>query len=59
MFGVCVSFQLHLHTRCSPERVISVIEELEPKQKTTIEEIGFGSLLELLCRKIDHGLCLC
>ncbi|KAL6335436.1 hypothetical protein AAG906_029679 [Vitis piasezkii] len=27
-------------TRCSPERVIRVIEELEPKQRVAIEEIG-------------------
>ena len=58
MFDVCVSFQLYLQTRCSPERVIRVIENLEPKQKAAIEEIGFGSLLQLRCRKIDHGLCL-
>ncbi|RVW88802.1 hypothetical protein CK203_034751 [Vitis vinifera] len=32
-----------------------VIKELEPKQKAAIEEIGFGSLLQLRCRKIDHG----
>ena len=38
--------------------MIRVIEELEPKQKAVIEEIGFGSLLQLRCRKIDHGLCL-
>ena len=37
--------------------MIRVIEELEPKQKVVIEEIGFGSLLQLRCRKIDHGLC--
>ena len=58
MFDVCISFQLYLQTRCSHERVIRVIEELELKQKTAIEEIGFGSLLQLRCRKIDHGLCL-
>ena len=58
MFDVCVFFQLYLQTRCSPERVIRVIEELEPKQNTAIQEIGFGSLLQLQCRKIDHGLCL-
>ena len=39
--------------------MIRVIEELEPKQKAAIGEIGFGSLLQLRCRKIDHGLCLC
>ncbi|XP_059598878.1 uncharacterized protein LOC109121391 isoform X2 [Vitis vinifera] len=50
--------KLYLQTRCSPERVIRVIENLEPKQKAAIEEIGFGSLLQLRCRKIDHGLCL-
>ena len=43
MFDVCVSFQLYLQTRCSPKR---------------IEEMGFGSLLQLRCRKIDHELCL-
>ena len=58
MFDVCVSFQLYLQTRCSPERVIRVIKVLEPKQRAIIEEIGFGSLLQLRCRKIDHGLCL-
>ena len=56
MFDVCVSFQLYLQTRCSLERVIRVIEELHLKQKAAIEEIGFGSLLQLRCRKIDHGL---
>ena len=58
MFDVCVSFQLYLQTRCSPERVIRVIEELESKKKATREEIGFGSFLQLWCRKIDNGLCL-
>ena len=58
MFYVHVSFQLYLQTRCSPKQVIRVIEELEPKQNTAIQEIGFGSLLQLQCRKIDHGLCL-
>ena len=38
--------------------MIRVIEELEPKQKTTIKEVGFGNLLQIQCRKIDHGLCL-
>ena len=38
--------------------MIRVIEELEPKQKVVIEEIGFGSLLQLRCRKIDHRLYL-
>ena len=38
--------------------MIRVIEELEPKQKATIEEIRFGNLLQLRCRKIAHGLCL-
>eukprot|EP00261_Vitis_vinifera_P037664 XP_019078907.1 PREDICTED: uncharacterized protein LOC104880859 [Vitis vinifera] len=33
--------KLYLQTRCSPERVIRVIENLEPKQKAAIEEIGF------------------
>ncbi|RVW87075.1 hypothetical protein CK203_048325 [Vitis vinifera] len=32
--------KLYLQTRCSPERVIRVIEELEPKQRAAIEEIG-------------------
>ena len=58
MFDVCISFQLYLQTPYSPERVIRVIEELEPKQRAVIEEIRFGSLLQLRCRKIDHGLCL-
>ena len=58
MFYVHVSFQLYLQNRCSPKQVIRVIEELEPKQNTAIQKIGFGSLLQLQCRKIDHGLCL-
>ena len=45
MFNVCVSFQLYLQTWYSHERVVRVIKKLEPKQKTAIEEIGFGSLL--------------
>ena len=57
MFYVHVSFQLYLQNRCSPKQVIRVIEELEPKQNTAIQEIGFGSLLQLQCRKIDHELC--
>ncbi|KAL6348671.1 hypothetical protein AAG906_019370 [Vitis piasezkii] len=57
MFDVCVSFRLYLRLD-APKRVIRVIENLEPKQKAAIEEIGFGSLLQLRCRKIDHGLCL-
>ena len=58
MFYVHVSFQLYLQNRCSPKQVIRVIEELEPKQNTAIQKIGFGSLLQLQCRKIDHELCL-
>ena len=38
--------------------MLRVIEELQPKQKTTIKEVGFGNLLQIQCRKIDHGLCL-
>ncbi|RVW21390.1 hypothetical protein CK203_106921 [Vitis vinifera] len=49
--GVKINDDLYLQTRCSPERVIRVIENLEPKQKAAIEEIGFGSLLQL--RYID------
>ena len=37
--------------------MIRVTKELEPKQKAPIEEKRFGSLLQLRCRKIDHGLC--
>ncbi|RVW71077.1 hypothetical protein CK203_061499 [Vitis vinifera] len=49
--GVKINDDLYLQTRCSPEQVIRVIENLEPKQKAAIEEIGFGSLLQL--RYID------
>ena len=37
--------------------MIQILEGLQPKQKVAIEEIGFDSLLQLRCTKIDHGLC--
>ncbi|RVW18028.1 hypothetical protein CK203_115093 [Vitis vinifera] len=45
------NFATYIFRLDAPERVIRVIENLEPKQKAAIEEIGFGSLLQL--RYID------
>lgn len=38
--------------------MLRIVKELQPKQKVAIEEIGFSSLLQLRCIKINHGLCL-
>ena len=34
-----------------------VLQHLQPNQKATIQEIGFGGILGLRCTKIDHSLC--
>lgn len=48
---------MYFHTHCSPDWVFRILEGLQPKQKAAIEEIGFCSLLQLWCIKIDHALC--
>ena len=48
--------QPYLHTHCSLDRVYKVFQHLQPNQKTTIQEIGFGGILGLRCTKLDHSL---
>ena len=50
--------QSYLHTCCSPNQMYKVLQHLQPNQKTTIQEIGFGGILRLWCTKFDHSLCL-
>ena len=49
--------QSYLHTRCSPDQVYKVLQHLQPNQKVTIQEIGFGGILGLWCTKLDNSLC--
>ena len=41
-----------------PSECLELLKSSNKNKKTLIEEIGFGSLLQLQCTKIDHGLCL-
>ncbi|XP_027078993.2 uncharacterized protein [Coffea arabica] len=50
--------QTKLVTRCSPGRLLNVIQRLTPEQKASVKSMGFGSILGLRCRTLRRSLCL-
>lgn len=50
--------QAKLITRCSPGRLLNVLQRLTPDQKVSVRSMGFGSLLGLRCRTLRRSLCL-
>ncbi|CAI9110607.1 OLC1v1010663C1 [Oldenlandia corymbosa var. corymbosa] len=49
--------QPKLVTRCSPGRLLNLIQKLTPEQKASVKSMGFGSLLGLRCRTLRRSLC--
>ncbi|GFP78822.1 methionyl-tRNA formyltransferase [Phtheirospermum japonicum] len=47
-----------LVTRCSPGRLLNVLQRLSPDQKAAVKSMGFGSILNLRCRTLRRSLCL-
>lgn len=50
--------QTKLVTRCSPGRLLNVLQRLTPEQKASVKSMGFGSILGLRCRTLRRSLCL-
>ncbi|XVF81996.1 hypothetical protein PTKIN_Ptkin16aG0007600 [Pterospermum kingtungense] len=50
--------QTKLVTRCSPGRLLNVVQRLTSEQKDAVKDMGFGSLLSLRCRTLRRSLCL-
>ncbi|XP_021891353.1 uncharacterized protein LOC110809753 [Carica papaya] len=50
--------QTKLVTRCSPGRLLNVLQRLTAEQQTAVRSMGFGSLLSLRCRTLRRSLCL-
>lgn len=50
--------QTKLVTRCSPGRLLNVVQRLTPEQKAAVKSMGFGSILGLRCRTLRRSLCL-
>ncbi|XP_041997673.1 uncharacterized protein LOC121747663 isoform X1 [Salvia splendens] len=50
--------QTKLVTRCSPGRLLNVLQQLTPDQKAAVKSMGFGSILNLRCRTLRRSLCL-
>lgn len=50
--------QTKLVTRCSPGRLLNVLQRLTPDQKEAVKSMGFGSILGLRCRTLRRSLCL-
>ncbi|CAA0843104.1 Unknown protein [Striga hermonthica] len=50
--------QTKLVTRCSPGRLLNVLQRLTPDQKDAVKNMGFGSILNLRCRTLRRSLCL-
>ncbi|KAL3525506.1 hypothetical protein ACH5RR_013878 [Cinchona calisaya] len=50
--------QAKLVTRCSPGRLLNVLQRLTPDQKDSVKSMGFGSILGLRCRTLRRSLCL-
>lgn len=50
--------QTKLVTRCSPGRLLNVLQQLTPEQKAAVKSMGFGSILNLRCRTLRRSLCL-
>ncbi|KAG6410143.1 hypothetical protein SASPL_128193 [Salvia splendens] len=50
--------QTKLVTRCSPGRLLNVLQQLTPDQNAAVKSMGFGSILNLRCRTLRRSLCL-
>ncbi|KAF3445257.1 hypothetical protein FNV43_RR14951 [Rhamnella rubrinervis] len=50
--------QAKLITRCSPGRLLNVLQCFTSEQKDAVKSMGFGSLLGLRCRTLRRSLCL-
>ncbi|KAL8546801.1 hypothetical protein ACS0TY_006497 [Phlomoides rotata] len=50
--------QTKLVTRCSPGRLLNVLQRLTPDQNAAVKSMGFGSILNLRCRTLRRSLCL-
>ncbi|CAH9094657.1 unnamed protein product [Cuscuta epithymum] len=50
--------QSKLVTRCSPGRLLHVLQQLSPEQRDSVKSMGFGSILGLRCRTLRRSLCL-
>ncbi|KAL8034411.1 hypothetical protein ABFX02_12G026700 [Erythranthe guttata] len=50
--------QTKLVTRCSPGRLLNVLQRLTPDQRDAVKSMGFGSILNLKCRTLRRSLCL-
>ncbi|XP_051117954.1 uncharacterized protein LOC127242450 [Andrographis paniculata] len=50
--------QTKLVTRCSPGRLLNVLQRLTPEQQAAVKSMGFGSILNLRCRTLRRSLCL-
>ncbi|XP_031095814.1 uncharacterized protein LOC115999972 [Ipomoea triloba] len=50
--------QSKLVTRCSPGRLLHVLQRLSSDQKASVKSMGFGSILGLRCRTLRRSLCL-
>ncbi|XP_073293800.1 uncharacterized protein [Primulina huaijiensis] len=50
--------QTKLVTRCSPGRLLNVLQRLTPEQKAAVNGMRFGSILNLRCRTLRRSLCL-
>ncbi|XP_042033274.1 uncharacterized protein LOC121779888 [Salvia splendens] len=50
--------QTKLVTRCSPGRLLNVLQRLTLDQKAAVKSMGFGSILNLRCRTLRRSLCL-
>uniref|UniRef100_M1BDZ2 Ubiquitin-protein ligase n=1 Tax=Solanum tuberosum TaxID=4113 RepID=M1BDZ2_SOLTU len=50
--------QTKLVTRCSPGRLLNVLQRLTPDQKEAVKSMGFGNILGLRCRTLRRSLCL-
>ena len=49
--------QVSLDTRCTLGRVSSMVNKLNLRQNSVIQELGFGSLLDLKFINLDRDLC--
>ena len=49
--------QVSLDTRCTLGCVHSMVNKLNLRQKSIIQELGFGSLLDLKFLNLDRDLC--
>ncbi|KAL0012809.1 hypothetical protein SO802_007917 [Lithocarpus litseifolius] len=53
----CKPRKVSLDTRCTLGRVRSMVNKLNLRQKSVIQELGFGSLLDLKEINLDRDLC--